>query len=889
MALVRRNPVRCWCVQVARGMRNRRLVGAWLTLMLGCVAGTPVAAQQVLASLPPADSPPLFRNIELRFDAQGGASGIDANTYVYYMKVAGYVSDSTQGRWTPYDETIEQILLEDFRSLWETGFLDDLSISVVDDEPYDNGVLAKRVIFQMEERERVKIVTFEGSDELDRADIDDAMNETGLAIRLDSFLDLSKVRQAEGLLRAMFSGKGYQFAEVSHELTAVAGGPKVVQLTFHLDEGPKVHIEEIEFIGNEELNDGELKGQMKEIRERWWLSFISGRGTYKEALFEADADRVVAHYMEEGFIDAKVGSPDAQYLDVSEDGKSRGMRLRIPVDEGPRYRVGDLRFDGNEVVAEFGLRSMFAGLVPGEYYSQKIVSDAIELANQFYGRLGYTGLTMFPDLQRRTSPDYSVSGGIEPDGDSEGVENPYADLQKPTHLDGAPIVDVTIRIQEGEQQFVKRITFTGNSSTRDEVIRRELQLVENGVFNTAALQTSIRRLNQLGYFEPFEESSVDIETVEGSDNEVNLTMNLVEANLNQLTFGAGVSQFDGFFGQLSFSTSNFLGRGETLSVGVQNGSRLRDINLGYTKPYLFGKNMSGGVNVFSRRIEWIGAYTQETTGASVTVGWPLALFTRMFVSYGYEVTGVSDINPFFTEQQNSSFLSPFLADALLIGTNGRRTIGRVTPSVRFDTVDHPIFPNVGSRYSASLGIAGVGGNTKFLKPVLEGAWYIPHLSRTTIGIRTQYQFIASASPQTIPVFERLWLGGEFSVRGFDIRRIGPTVADLNPEVPQDSFQGRTVMGGNKSLLLNLEYQIRIAQPVRFIFFYDTGQVQDFGDRFAMNDFKTSTGLELRIFMPMLNVPFRLIYSWNPQRDGVYNDNFQQQEVTTFRFAVGTTF
>jgi outer membrane protein insertion porin family len=183
----------------------------------------------------------------------------------------------------------------------------------------------------------------------------------------------------------------------------------------------------------------------------------------------------------------------------------------------------------------------------------------------------------------------------------------------------------------------------------------------------------------------------------------------------------------------------------------------------------------------------------------------------------------------------------------------------------------------------------VGGNTKFLKPVLEGAWYIPHLSRTTIGIRTQYQFIASASPQTIPVFERLWLGGEFSVRGFDIRRIGPTVADLNPEVPQDSFQGRTVMGGNKSLLLNLEYQIRIAQPVRFIFFYDTGQVQDFGDRFAMNDFKTSTGVELRIFMPMLNVPFRLIYSWNPQRDGVYNDNFQQQEETTFRFAVGTTF
>ena len=179
MALVRRNPVRCRCVHVARGMRNRRLVGAWLTLMIGCVAWTPVAAQQAPASLPPADSPPLLRNIELRFDAQGGASGVDATTYLYYMQVAEHVSNSTQGRWTPYDEEIEQILLEDFRSLWDTGFLDDLSITVVDDEPYANGVLAKRVIFQMEERERVKIVTFEGSDELDRTEIDEAMEATG--------------------------------------------------------------------------------------------------------------------------------------------------------------------------------------------------------------------------------------------------------------------------------------------------------------------------------------------------------------------------------------------------------------------------------------------------------------------------------------------------------------------------------------------------------------------------------------------------------------------------------------------------------------------------------------------------------------------------------------
>ena len=141
----------------------------------------------------------------------------------------------------------------------------------------------------------------------------------------------------------------------------------------------------------------------------------------------------------------------------------------------------------------------------------------------------------------------------------------------------------------------------------------------------------------------------------------------------------------------------------------------------------------------------------------------------------------------------------------------------------------------------------------------------------------------------MPVFERLWLGGEFSIRGFDIRRVGPTVGDLNPEVNPNSFQARTVVGGNKSLLFNGEYQITIAQPVRFVLFYDTGQVQDFGRKFDVDSFKTSTGIELRFFMPVLNVPFRLIYAWNPQRDNVFDDRFEPQKETVFRFAVGTTF
>jgi outer membrane protein insertion porin family len=400
----------------------------------------------------------------------------------------------------------------------------------------------------------------------------------------------------------------------------------------------------------------------------------------------------------------------------------------------------------------------------------------------------------------------------------------------------------------------------------------------------------VRRLNQLGFFEPLdEEQAIGIEKTDDADNEVDLTIDLTETNLNQLTFGAGVSQYDGFFGTVSFQTSNFLGRGETLGVGVQSGSRVRDINVTFTEPYLFDRNMSGSIGVFSRKIDWIGAYTEGSTGGTATVGVPLALFTRLFMSYSYEATSVGEVSPYFTNDPDYLQYNPFFADLLLLDSDGHRTVSKVTPMISMNTVDHPIFPRRGTRYQAGVDLAGLGGNSKFWKPVLEGIWYLPQTERTTIGLRAQYQYLAAATPDQIPIFERLWLGGEYSVRGYDIRRIGPTLSDVDSSVSADEFQGRYVIGGNKSLLFNAEYQFSIADPVRIVAFYDAGQVQNFGQDFAMDGFRTSTGVELRFFIPMLNVPFRLIYAWNPQYESVYNDRYQPQEETVFRFAVGTTF
>src|SRR5262249_56759140 len=216
---------------------------------------------------------------------------------------------------------------------------------------------------------------------------------------------------------------------------------------------------------------------------------------------------------------------------------------------------------------------------------------------------------------------------------------------------GPPVVDVTMQLKEGKQYFVNRIVFTGNTTTRDNVIRREMRLVEGAPFNTEALKFSIKRLNQLGYFKALEGGKdVNVEKTAGTTDKVDVRLKLEEQNRNQLTFGAGVSEFEGFFGQLSFQTANFLGRGESLTLSMQAGSRAQNYSVAFTEPFLFDRNITGGVNVFKQDIRYIGQFTQKSVGGVLTIGFPLGRgFTRMFINYSYQRTRVTDVNELYTD------------------------------------------------------------------------------------------------------------------------------------------------------------------------------------------------------------------------------------------------
>ena len=802
------------------------------------------------ARMPPEGSPPLIRTIQIAFPTQGNVSLVEPQTYLYYIQTRP--SRPSDDVWIPYDEAS---VLADFDRLWNTNFLDDLTIEV-SDVPWDNGVVGKHIIYNMEERQRIRIVNYDGSDQLDRAKIEEKLTEEGVQLRLDSFVDQGTIRRVESLLRDLLAEKGYDYGEVSHEIREVAGGPKQVNLVFNITDGPKVKVREIDFVGNRAISDGTLKGKMKSTKEHWWLSFITGRGTYQETKFEEDAQRVIDHYRDEGYVAVGVGQPNLEFLEDSPDGETRWVTLRIPVEEGARYRVGTFEFDGNTVAEDDVLRAMFK-IKPGDYYKEQEIRKGLERLQEEYGNGGYFEFTGFPELSPRD---------LEAEADGETAPNE------------PPTVDITMRLQEGEQYFVNRITFVGNTTTHDNVIRREMRLFEGGVFNTGALKNSVLRINQLGYFEALDPEQVQVEKTPGETGQLDVTMELVEQNRNQITFGAGVSQFDGFFGTLAFQTANFMGRGETLGVTVQAGSRSKNYQLSFTEPFMFDRAITAGFSVFSTEFNWPGAYRQGSTGGQMVVGVPVAAFTRAFLRYSYEAVTVDELNPLFLDPAVLAG-NPYLADSLLIGQEGRRTVSKIVPSLVSNTVDHPIFPTRGRRYTVSFDYAGIGGNTNFYKPRAEAIWYVPHTARTSIGVRVQTEFIAPLGGTTqLPIFERLFMGGEYSVRGFDLRAIGP----------RDPING-LVLGGNKSLLFNGEYLISLGGPVRLILFYDAGQVRDDGESFAMNQFRTSTGAEVRFMMPVMNVPFRLIMAYNGQREGVLNNRYRPTEAFTFRFAVGTTF
>jgi outer membrane protein insertion porin family len=766
---------------------------------------------------------PLVQRVEI-----AGHRFIQRETLLFYV--------STR----PGDRYDELRLRQDFRRLWDTGFLDDLSVDV-----RDGPSGGKVVTFVVSERRRIRIVDYRGSKVLTTSAIEDELKKRDAQIKIDGFYDVGKARRVETILREMLADKGRPFATVRHEAKVIGGSGQ--QVTFVIADGARARVQEIAFTGNGVYSDRVLRRRLKKIRQRrfWNMSWMRGGTTYTPERWsgpEGDRKRLEGFYLDHGYVTASVGEPKVTYVDTGRGRKpSKGIRLEIPVVEGDQYRVGDLRFEGLTVFRPEMVLPMFK-LKTGDVYRESNVRKGFDELRDAYGARGYFQWTGRPE--RKSDPTRKV-------------------------------VDITLAMEEDRKYYVGRITFTGNTSTRDKAIRREVYLNEGDTFDTEALKLSIRRINQLGYFKPMEGVPELSPSAFGEDR-IDVTFKVEEQNRSQFTFGGGVSGLEGAFLNASFSTANFLGLGETMSLSAQTGARTKNYQVAFTEPYLFDRPITAGVDLHSRKIDYLTTqnsvgYSEVRTGFSVTGGLPLARFTRLFSSYTYEVIDTAVADRLLAGNATTSSSGPPSFAPLF--DEGRHPESRLSPSLVYNTVDSPYTPRRGLRLTGSTTFAGgpLGGSVNYLRPDIEAVIYVPHLSRTALGLRGQGAWIRPfGDTRQLPYYQRFFLGGETQIRGVDVRSVGP-VDDAN-----------RALGGNKFVLFNAEYYFDLAGPLRLLVFYDGGQAFEEGKSIDLRRLRTSTGAELRFLMPVLNVPFRLIYAFNLSRDAF-------QPARAFKFAVGTTF
>jgi outer membrane protein insertion porin family len=800
-----------------RGRWGCFAVAALSVLSLLLTAGG-LRAQDAQGAPPAAAEGPLVQSVNIL-----------QNQFLQTETLLYYVSTKAGDR---YDEFRVK---EDFRRLWDTGFLDDLLLDVRD------GPKGKIVNFVVRERRRVQIVDYRGSKAVTTSNIEDKLKEKDAQIKIDTFYDPAKARKVESIIKEMLDEKGLTFATVKHDAKNLGGAG--VQLSFVIDEGPKARVKAINFEGNQVFTAAKLRGQMKKIKQSgfWNLSWLGGKTTYTEEKWADDQEKLRDFYLNNGYVTATVGEPTLTYADAGSKKKpAKDLTITVPVTEGDQYRVGTMKFEGLTVFKEEGVRNLFKQQ-PGDVYDESKFKKAYEKLRDLYGSTGYFQWTGFT----KRTPDPARK-----------------------------VVDVVISMEEDKRYYIGRIKFTGNNTTRDKVIRREIYMNEGEVFNTEALKASIRRVNQLGYFKPME-GAPDFQPSALGEDKLDVTFKVQEQNRNQFTFGGGVSGLEGTFVNASFSTANFLGAGETLSLYAQTGARTKNYQVAITEPYFLDRPITAGIDLFKRKITYDSygtfvGYTQGGTGVTATTGLHFRRSSQIFLSYSYEVVTIEGVT---TNASTITTPGTPLYNPFLFGAETDRHESRVSPSFVHNTTDSPFTPRAGVKYTASVAVAGgpLGGTVNYVRPDVEGIWYWPQTKKTALGIRVNAAWIAPyGDGQKLPYYQRYFLGGEQQIRGYNIRTVGPT----------DSF-GRA-LGGDKFVLANAEYYFDIIGPLRFLLFFDAGQAYLEEERIDLSKLRTSTGGEIRFTMPVINIPFRLIYAFNPNRD-----TFQPK--SAFKFAVGTTF
>jgi outer membrane protein insertion porin family len=777
--------------------------------------------------------------------AQGASQGSTAQPFIERIDFTGnrrIRTDTLKARifsrdGDPYNE---ETLRRDFQALWNTQFFEDVKLTVEDSPDKPNG---KIIIFEVTERPIIRRIRYEGNKSVSESDILDRFKEQKVGLTVESQFDPTKIKKAEVVLKSLLGEHGHQFATITPEFEKIASSNAVI-LVFKIDEGPKVKVGKIEFTGNHAFSSRKLLRAMRHDRPYAIPLYITEINVMSKTY---DHDKLIEDievgirglYNDNGYYQALINDPILTNIDTRNNrwgvplilGKTDGkaVNMVIPIEEGEQFRMGTLKIASSDPDKALSLKvDALKGAFPlkqGDIFSSAKIRKALEDYGKIYGQYGFIDFVATPETE---------------------IDNQ------------TKVINVTMKFEEGKQYYVRRIDFSGNTTTRDKVIRRQLLIDEGQLFNKRAWELSILRLNQLDYFDKLEADKAAEIKRNVKEGTVDLLLKLKEKGKQSIGLQGGVSGLSGGFIGLTYQTNNFLGLGETLTLSAQVGQYQRNFTFGFTEPYLFDRPISSGFTIFSSLYkydqaqqaaqltgqsvsinpEYIQNYNQNSTGFTAFASYPMKkfAFTRLAVSYGLTRTNITTYNNasnlLFTQLQYRSVAGPSALDGILAST--------ITTSITQNTLNNPMNATSGKSYFYSLAFTGgpLGGNVNTITNTGMFTYFHPiNHKRNAIGVRFLGAFTTGYGGKEVPPYSRFYMGGENDLRGFDIRAVSPVayipsivnqpitfpyhggVATLTVPVVAYTI---TFPGGDTQGVANFEYRIPIAGPVSMSLFADVG-------------------------------------------------------------------
>ncbi|MGH9774807.1 MAG: outer membrane protein assembly factor BamA [Candidatus Acidiferrales bacterium] len=748
----------------------------------------------------------------------------------------------------PYNEDSAK---RDFQALWNSQYFEDIRLEVEDDPKVPDG---KILIFYVSERPIIRRIEYKGNKSVSESDILDRFKEAKVGLSVEGRFDPTRVKHAQVVIKDLLGEHGHQFARVDAKYERIAA-TNAVKLTFVIDEGPKVKVGRIIIQGNHVFSSRRIIRAMRHSRPVGVPlgplgSFDLWSKTYDRRKLDEDLEvGIRGLYQDHGYFKVVVRDPILKTVDVNRSGipgplpipvvgKVHGKQTNIviPIEEGDRYRMGKITVRSLDPDQPLQFKQEFLErafpLKQGDVFAADKIRKALEDYKKLYGTFGYIDFTAEPDLD-------------------------FDDVHK--------IINVTLKLDQQKQFFVRRIDFTGNTTTRDKVIRREVLLDEGSVFNNRLWELSLLRLNQLDYFDPIKPENAEIKR-NLKEGTVDINLKVKEKGKQSISLTGGVSGLAGSFVGFAYQTNNFLGLGETLTLSVNVGDRQRGILFGFTEPYLLDRPISTGFTVFDNRFDFNQAretsllvgqnvainpalaqnYAQNQKGFTVFASYPLRKFSfaRLGVTYAYTDSSINAFSPASQLLFNTLQFDSLGGPSQLSGIKS----SKIQPTISYSTINSPVNPTSGKSFFYGLGIEGgpLGGAVKTLSNTFSMEYFHPvNKNRNAVGFRVQTAVESGYGGLALPPYERFFLGGENDVRGFDFFTISPftfipeqnnqQLFYLDPTKldagGRPTVQAITVPvlqfaavrpGGDFQTVANVEYRIPIAGPVSMSLFGDMG-------------------------------------------------------------------